>query len=220
MKESPLFGVEMVEQGDHTGVIESFIAEPLAHMGPVFLFDVGVIVLVIGSASGELDGTFSLGKVSHEVVIEKLRSVIAVKPEQTEGQRLLDMVDLFEHTGLSLSPDRSLFAPAGSDIHTVDGVGEHPRHGLAAVGHGIGFEKTGVRLVPLVGVDGDMFSQQGSWFGGGSASFSVLDSKRTQQPVHGGWRDTDQGREGFATELTIEFDVSGKPQRKEGFEAF
>ncbi len=130
------------------------------------------------------------------------------------------MVDLFEDAGFSLSPDRSLFAPAGGDIHTVNGVGEHPRQGLPAVGHGIGFEKTGARFVPLVGVDGDMFSQQGPWFGGGSASFAVLNPHRKEQPVHGGWRDPDQGPEGFGTQVTIELDVSGKPERHKGFEAF
>ncbi len=65
-------GVEIIEQGDHTGIIESFIAEPLTDMGPVFLFDVGVIVLVIGSASGELDGAFSLGKMTQQMVVEEL----------------------------------------------------------------------------------------------------------------------------------------------------
>ena len=42
MKESPLLGIEVIEEGDHPGVIESFIAEPLTDMGPVFLFDMGV----------------------------------------------------------------------------------------------------------------------------------------------------------------------------------
>ena len=119
------------------------------------------------------------------MVVEEFRSVIAIESEQGERQRLFDMVDLLDNAEFSLSPDRSLFAPAGSDIHTVNGVGEHPRQGLSAVGHGIGFEKTGARFIPLVGVDGDMFFQQGSWFGGGSASFSVLDPHRAQQPVHG-----------------------------------
>ena len=36
-------------------------------MRPVFLFDVGVVVFVIGSAFGELDRLFSLGKVFFEV---------------------------------------------------------------------------------------------------------------------------------------------------------
>ena len=220
MKESPLLGIEMIEEGDHPGVIESFIAEPLTDMGPVFLFDMGVIVLVIGSASGEADGTFSLGKMAQEMMVEKLRSIIAIKPQQRERQRLLDMVDLFEDASFSLSPDRSLFAPAGGDIHTVNGVGEHPGGGLAVVGHGVGFEKTGTRFVPLVGLDGDMFSQEGSWFGGGSALFAVLNPHRTEQPVHGGWRDTDQGREGLWSQGAIELDVSGKPERHKGFEAF
>ena len=220
MKESPLLGIEIVEEGDHTGVIESFIAEPLTDMGPVFLFDMGVIVLVIGSASGELDGAFSLGKMTKEMVVEELRSVIAIKPQQREGQSVLNMVDLLEDARLPLSPNRSLFAPAGSDIDTANGVGEHPRQGLAAVGDGIGFEKTGARFVPLVGVDGDMFFQEGSWFGGGSASFAVLNPHRTEQPVHGGWRDLDQGREGLWRERAIVVDVSGKPKRHKGFEAF
>ena len=173
MKESPLLAIEIIEQGDHTGLIESFIAEPLTDMGPVFLFDMGVIVLVIGSASGELDRTFSLGEMTKQMVVEELRSVIAIKAQQREGQSLLDVVELLEDARFPLSPDRSLFAPARSDIHTVNGVGEHPTERLPAVGHSIGFEKTGARFVPLVGVDGDMFSQQSSWFGGGSASFAV-----------------------------------------------
>ena len=179
MKESPLLGIEIIEEGDHTGVIESFIAEPLTDMGPVFLFHMGVVILVIGSASGELDGAFSLGEMTQQMVIEELRSVIAIESEEAEGQSVLDMVDLFEDAGFSLSPDRSLFAPAGGDIDTVNGVGEHPREGWATVGDAVGFEKTGARFVPLVGLDGDMFFQEGSWFGGGSASFSVLNPHRT-----------------------------------------
>jgi hypothetical protein len=35
------------------------IADPLSDMGPVFLFDMGIIVFMIGSASGKLDGAFS-----------------------------------------------------------------------------------------------------------------------------------------------------------------
>lgn len=191
MEESPFLGVEIVEQRDHTRIIESFVAEPLADMGPVFLFDMGIIVLVIGSASGELDGAFSLGKVSEEMVVEEFRSVIAIKAKQGEGKRLFDMVDLFENPGLPLSPDCPLLAPASGDIDAVNGVGEHARQEWATVGHRIGFEEPGARFIPLVGLDGDMLPQEGSRFGGGTASFLVLDSDRTQHSVNGGWRDVD-----------------------------
>ena len=53
-------------------------------MGPVFLFDMGVIVFVVGSASGELDGLFSFGKVSLEVIIEELPAIVSIEPEDRE----------------------------------------------------------------------------------------------------------------------------------------
>jgi hypothetical protein len=36
----------------------------LADVGPVFLFDVGVVVFVVGAGAGEVDGLFSLGEVT------------------------------------------------------------------------------------------------------------------------------------------------------------
>jgi hypothetical protein len=63
------------------------VAEPLADVGPVFLFDMGVVVFVVGSATGKVDGLFSLGKVSQEVVIEELGPIIRIEAEQGERQR-------------------------------------------------------------------------------------------------------------------------------------
>ena len=54
-------------------------------MGPVFLFDVGVVVFVVGAGAGELDGLFSLGEVTEEVVVEEFRAVVAVKAEEGKG---------------------------------------------------------------------------------------------------------------------------------------
>ena len=71
------------------------VAEPLSDMGPVFLFYVSVIIFVVGSASGELDGLFSLGKVSEEVVIEEFRSVVTIEAKQGERQGDFDIFDLF-----------------------------------------------------------------------------------------------------------------------------
>ena len=64
MKESPLFGIEVIEERDDTGVIEALISEPLADVGPVLLFDMGVIIFVIGTAAGKVDGRISFGKMS------------------------------------------------------------------------------------------------------------------------------------------------------------
>ena len=65
------------------------------------------------------------------------------------------------------------------------------------MGDGVGFEETGARFIPLVGFDRDMFSDQGSRFGGGSASFFIFDPSRKQEAVDGGGRDVQEGLRGF-----------------------
>jgi hypothetical protein len=61
------------------------------------------------------------------------------------------------------------------------------------MGNRIGFEETGARLIPLVGSDGDMFSDQGSRFGGGSASLFIVDPSREKEAVDRGGRDFQEG---------------------------
>jgi len=61
------------------------VAEPLADVGPVFLFDVGVVVFVVGAGAGEVDGLFSLGEVTEKVVVEEFRAVVAVEAEEGKG---------------------------------------------------------------------------------------------------------------------------------------
>ena len=63
-KESPLFGIEVVKKRDDSGIIEALISEPLADVCPVLLFDMGVIIFVIGTAAGKVDGMISFGKMS------------------------------------------------------------------------------------------------------------------------------------------------------------
>ena len=64
MKESPLFSIEVIEERDDSGVIEALISEPLTDVGPVLLFDMGVIIFVIGTTAGKVDGMISFGKMS------------------------------------------------------------------------------------------------------------------------------------------------------------
>jgi len=57
------------------------------------------------------------------------------------------------------------------------------------MGDGIGFEEAGAGLVPLVGLDRDVFSEKGSWLGGATASFWVLDADGTEESIDGCCRD-------------------------------
>ena len=75
------------------------VAEPLADMGPVFLFDMGVVFFVVGAGAGKLDGNFSLGEVAVEVAVKEFGAVIAVEAEERERERGFDILDLLEDAG-------------------------------------------------------------------------------------------------------------------------
>ena len=49
MEEPPGVFIEVVKSADDIRVFEPAVAEPLTDVGPVFVFDVGVVVFVIGS---------------------------------------------------------------------------------------------------------------------------------------------------------------------------
>ncbi len=157
-------------------MIEAFIAEPLADMSPVFLFDMSVVLIVVGAAAGELDGLGSLREVAEEVVVKEFGAVIAVEAEEGEREGGFDVLDLFQDAGFAFAPDGSLFGPAGGDIDGIDGIGEHAGERVAAVGNGVGFEESGAGFIPLIGFDGDMVAQEGAGFGGGAAAFFVVDA--------------------------------------------
>jgi hypothetical protein len=92
------------------------------------------------------------------VIIKELATIVAIEAKQGEGQNLFDLFDLFEGVRFSFAPDGSLFSPAGSNVNTVNRIGEHPREGVAAMGDGVGFEKAWSGFVPLIGFDRDLSS--------------------------------------------------------------
>ena len=111
-------------------------------MGPVFLFDMGVVVFVVGPASGELDRLFSFGKVSLEMIVEELSSIIAIEAKQGEREGFFDVFDLFQDAGFPFSPNRSLLGPSGSDVDEVDGIDVHSGSGIPAMSDRVGFEES------------------------------------------------------------------------------
>jgi len=85
---------------------------------------------------------------------------------------------LFQDSSFAFAPYGSLFGPAGGDIDTVDSIGKHSGEGFSAMGDGIGFEESRAGLVPLVGVKGDLFSEEGFGFGGRAAPFLIANPDR------------------------------------------
>src|SRR5512143_82641 len=162
------------------------ISKPLPDMSPVFLLHMSIIVLMIGSASSKLYGLLSLMKVLHQVPIQKLRAVIAVKPEQREWQRVFNILDLLEDLGFTFAPDCSLFSPAGPNIHGVDRIGKLAQKSLPAMGDGIGLQEPWFLLIPLVGLNRDLFSQESARFSRASPPALIFHSARFEKSIQGG----------------------------------
>jgi hypothetical protein len=94
VEEPPLRGVESIEEVDKLRFVEALIAEPLTDMGPVFLLDVSVIILVVGARAGELDRVFAVVEVTQEVPVEEFGAVVAVKTSKGEREGCFDGLDL------------------------------------------------------------------------------------------------------------------------------
>jgi hypothetical protein len=103
----------------------------------------GIVVFVIGPASGEVDGLFSFGKMSLEVIVEELPSIVTIEAEQGKRENFFYVFNLFQDCCFTPSPDGRLFGPAGGNIHEIDGIDIHSGGGLAAMSNRIYFEEAG-----------------------------------------------------------------------------
>ena len=86
---APLVVIKIIHEIDQMWLIEAVIAEELAHMRPVFLFDVSAIVFVVGAGAGELSGGRPVGQIPVQMVIEEFGAIIAIKAEDGEKAALL-----------------------------------------------------------------------------------------------------------------------------------
>ncbi len=126
-----LVAVQIVDRGDGLGRIIAVPAQELADVSPVFLLDVGVVVLLVRPAAGELDGV-DLAIVP-QVMIDELAAIIGVHAAQGEGQRTPELLKGGTHEALALAEDGVGLDPAGVDIGEVEGLGELAGSGVAGV---------------------------------------------------------------------------------------
>ena len=93
---------------------------------------------------------------------------------------MLDTFNLFQDSVLPFPPHSSLFSPSGGDIDSIHGIGEGSCKGITTMGNGVCFQEAGTGFIPLVGLNGDLFTQQGAWFRGGSTTSLVGDASGLQ----------------------------------------
>lgn len=201
------------------GLLEPLIPEPLPNVRPVLLLDMGIVVLVVGAGTSELDGPPPILEVPDEVPVQELRTVVTIKASQREWQGGLDGLNLGQDIGLPFAPDGPLFGPACGEIGGIEGVDERPGQGHAAVGYSVGFEEPGAGFVPLVGPDRQLVAQEPARLGGGQGMARRLHPDGTQEPIDRGRRDGQERLTDRHWEVAEGVLVWPQPQRQDGLEA-
>ena len=120
------------------------------------------------------------------MMIDEFVAVVRVKAFDGERERMFNMLNLGEDSGFAFAPRGALFSPTGSDVCKIGCYGIDTVNGVAAMSDSIGFDEAGDGFIPLVGLDGDLVSQEGAGFGGGAASFFVVDAAGAEDAVDGG----------------------------------
>ena len=82
-------------------------------MGPIFLFDMGVVIFFVGAATGELD--FVLITEGLEMVVDKFLAIIGIDAQELERQSLFNFLHGIEHSDLAFCPSPHDFAPKWSE---------------------------------------------------------------------------------------------------------
>jgi len=93
-------------------------AAQLAHMGPVLLFDVSVIVFLVGPPSGKLNVVVLAVLV--EVVVEELRAVVRIDAAELEWHMCVHLDDGIKNARLPLAHYGFCLNPRGMDISEIE----------------------------------------------------------------------------------------------------
>lgn len=101
-------------------MVMPLVAEPLGDVRPVLLLHGRVVVLLVWPAAGELHRLFPLLAPVEQVLVDEFAPVVAVQPQEREGQSGFDVLEPFERVGLAAISDRARLHPGGADVDRVE----------------------------------------------------------------------------------------------------
>ena len=189
-EESRLLAIEVIDEFQGLGGVVTVPAQELTHMGPVFLFDMSIVVFLVGSATSELD--VFLMAISPEVMVNEFRAVVGVYGLEGEGQSLTDLPEGQEDAGFAFAHDGSGFHPTGEDVRKVKRPQELSGSALAAMGDQVYLDRARAVHAPGLGLDGDLVPEEGSRLGAPVEAAFEGPFVGFQGPIEGTWADGKQ----------------------------
>ena len=138
---APLRPIQIVDRRRQLRVFQAFPAQQRAHVRPVLLFDLGVVILVIRPGAGEGDRRFAPGEIVQPRIVEELRTVVAVKACAGEGGLPFQVGDLFLDARRAFVPDGPQLGPTAENVRQDEAPDKIPGQRAAAVRHRVGFDE-------------------------------------------------------------------------------
>ena len=159
MKEPELLPIERVQRRHGGRRVVAPIPHELPDVRPVFLLDVGVVVLLVRAAAGELN--LERLAVAVEMIVDELGAIVGVNAAQPEGQGLPDLLQGRLDAAFPAAEHGPRFDPRRVDIGHVQRMGELAVGPMAGMGHQVQLREARDRHIPVIGLQRDVVLEQG-----------------------------------------------------------
>jgi hypothetical protein len=120
--EEPQVRIERLERGQGRGALVAIPPDELAHMGPVLLLDVRIVILLIGARPRELNRGMCPLAERPQMISDELTAMVRINPAQRERQLPGDRLQRGKNALMALAPDRVPLDPPGVHVHGVQRV--------------------------------------------------------------------------------------------------
>lgn len=136
---TPFLGVEIVHQRHEFRMFEAFVPKELAHMRPVLLLTVRVVVLAIGSAARPGQLHWPARQVFVQGPVEELTPIVGVEVLHRERHFGFELLQLFLDGLATLVPDGAVLRPTTEKLSKGEGINIITGRPVTAMSHGVGF---------------------------------------------------------------------------------
>ena len=109
-------GVQFDQERGQGGGIQTVLTKQFTDVGAVFLLDVGVVVFVIGTGAGDVDGRDAVAPEGEEVPVEELGAVVAVHAQKWEWKAVFHGLKGGSGGVLTFVPGGLLLGPTGANV--------------------------------------------------------------------------------------------------------
>lgn len=142
-------------------------------MGPVFAFDVCVVVFLVFSGTRKLHRFISFFEIIVEEMVEEFSAIIEIYTEDVKREGVFHIFDLPGNFPETFTVGGTLFCPAGGNVDGIGGKSVDSLDGTSAVSNSVCFKEPGSEFIPLSCFNRDMVFEKETGLGGASSFAAV-----------------------------------------------